>query len=164
MNRIKLADAESIILGDVTPELKKAIRQVLASYKKHYGADMSDVEFIEDSTPRFNNGKKVPKELGIIPGGSWTKHKKIYLAPDLEETRVAYGVNQPYEKFVQHLIAHELAHELYHNHADANLKKQIAQEISDANFSTSYLESVPKSKKDYEAFAEYLARSVVDES
>lgn len=141
----------------VSPDKEAVIRQVLAAYKKKYGIDMSDVKFIEDPTPRFNNGKKVPKELNIIPGGSWTKNKKIYLAPDMQEAMNTYGVKEDKIEFLKRIIAHELGHEVWHNHADDAFKKKIADQIAKKKFTTSYLEATPEDKKDYEAFAEYLA-------
>lgn len=141
----------------VSPEKEAVIRQVLAAYKKKHGIDMSDVKFIEDPTPRFNNGKKVPKELNIVPGGSWTKNKKIYLAPDMQAAMDIYGVKEDKIEFLKRIIAHELGHEVWHNHADDVFKKKIADQIAKKKFTTNYLEATPEDKKDYEAFAEYLA-------
>lgn len=144
-------------MAALSSDKEAIIRQVIAAYKKKHGIDMSDVKFIEDPTPRFNNGKKVPKELNIVPGGSWTKNKKIYLAPDMQAAMNAYGVKEDKIEFLKRIIAHELGHEVWHNHADDVFKKKIADQIAKKKFTTNYLEATPKDKKDYEAFAEYLA-------
>lgn len=144
-------------MAALSPEKEAIIRQVLSAYKKKHGIDMSDVKFIEDPTPRFNNGKKVPKELNIVPGGSWTKNKKIYLAPDMQAAMATYGVKEDKTEFLKRIIAHELGHEVWHNHADDVFKKKIAEQIAKKKFTTNYLKATPEDKKDYEAFAEYLA-------
>lgn len=147
--------------GAVSPDREKLIRKVLAAYKKQYGVDMSDMRFIEDPTPRFNNGKKVSPSLGLLPGGSWTKKKKIYLAPDLTETMKAYGITEDADTFASRIIAHELAHELYNNRASEKLKADVAKSIVANKFNTPYLKSVASDKYDEEAFAEYIANELL---
>lgn len=147
----------------ITPEYAAIINKVLQSYKDKYGLDLNYMKFIEDPTPRFNNGKKVPETLGIVPGGSWTKHKKIYLAPDMEPARKAYGVTEDKNRFIARIIAHELGHEVYNNAPGKDkLREMIASKIAEYNFNTAYLDSVKSDKLKEEAFAEYLANSLVN--
>lgn len=151
-------------LGDVSADKESAIRQVLSAYKKKYGIDMSDIKFIEDPIPRFNNGKKVPKKAGIVPGGSWTKSKRVYLAPDMQPAMDIYGVDEDKTKFLKRIIAHELGHEVWYRHADDGFKRRVKEMISRYKFSTPYLESVPANKKDEEGFAEYMASQILKEA
>ena len=148
---------------NVRPETEKLIREVLQSYKDRHGVDMSDVQFIEDPIMRYNNGKPVSEDLDLPGGGSWTKHKKIYLTPDMSKAMQQYGITGSPAEFTRRIIAHELGHEMYRNHAKVKLKKQIAREILDKKFTTAYLDAVDAKKKDEEGFAEYVADSVVSD-
>lgn len=149
--------------NNVRPETEKLIREVLRSYKDKYDIDMSDVQFIEDPIMRYNNGKPVSEDLNLPGGGSWTRHKKIYLTPDMSRAMKQYNVTATPADFTRRIIAHELGHELYRNHAKAKLKKQIAREILDKKFTTAYLDAVDAEKKAEEGFAEYVADSVVSD-
>lgn len=148
-----------------TPEGSTAelIKQVLEKYKDKYDVDMSDVEFIEDPIPRYTDGTPVGSEFKLPAGGSWTKNKKIYLAPDLKPAMSHFNIQEDEDKFRKRIIAHELGHEFYNNHANKKLKKAILKEILKKKFSTAYLDEVPENKKDEEAFAEYLADSIVED-
>lgn len=148
---------------NVRPDTEKLIREVLQAYKDKYGADMSDVQFIEDPIMRYNNGEPVSKDLDLPGGGSWTKHKKIYLTPDMSRAMKQYNITETPAEFTRRIIAHELGHELYRNHAKAKLKKQIAQEILAKKFTTAYLDAVDAKKKTEEGFAEYVADSIVSD-
>lgn len=156
----KHADYKATALEDSTAEL---IKQVLEKYKDKYDVDMSDVEFIEDPIPRYTDGTPVGPEFKLPAGGSWTKNKKIYLAPDLKPAMSQFDVQEDEDKFRKRIIAHELGHELYNNHANKKLKRAILKEILKKKFSTAYLDKVPEDKKDEEAFAEYLADSIVED-
>ena len=151
-------------MPSITPAYADIISKVLQSYKDKYGLDLNYMKFIEDPTPRFNNGKKVPETLGIVPGGSWTKHKKIYLAPDMQPAMKAYGVTEDKNKFIARIIAHELGHEVYNNSPwKDRLRKMIAAKIAEDNFNTAYLDSVKPDRMEEEAFAEYLANNLVSD-
>lgn len=149
--------------NNVRPETEKLIREVLQAYKDKYGADMSDVQFIEDPIMRYNNGEPVSKDLDLPGGGSWTKHKKIYLTPDMSKAMKQYNITETPAEFTRRIIAHELGHELYRNHAKAKMKKQIAQEIMAKKFTTAYLDAVDAKKKTEEGFAEYVADSIISD-
>lgn len=74
-----------------------------------------------------------------------------------------FNTQEDEDKFRKRIIAHELGHEFYNNHADKKLKKAIFKEILKKKFSTAYLDKVPENKKEEEAFAEYLADSIVED-
>ena len=156
----KHADYKANASEDSTAEL---IRHVLKKYKDKYGVDMADVEFIEDPVPRYTDGTPVGSEFKLPAGGSWTKNKKIYLAPDLKPAMAQFDVQEDEDKFRKRIIAHELGHELYNNYANKKLKKAIFKEILKKKFSTAYLDKVPENKKEEEAFAEYLADSIMED-
>lgn len=156
----KHADYKPNTSEDSTAEL---IKHVLEKYKDKYGVDMSDVEFIEDPIPKYTDGTPVGPEFKLPAGGSWTKNKKIYLAPDLKPAIAQFNVQEDEDKFRKRIIAHELGHEFYNNHANKKLKKAIFKEILKKKFSTAYLDKVPENKKEEEAFAEYLANSIVED-
>lgn len=156
----KHADHKLNTPKDSTAEL---VKYILEKYKDKYNVDMSDVEFIEDPIPRYTDGTPVGSEFKLPAGGSWTKNKKIYLAPDLKPAMAQFNVQEDEDKFRKRIIAHELGHEFYNNHADKKLKKAIFKEILKKKFSTAYLDEVPEDKKEEEAFAEYLADSIVED-
>lgn len=74
-----------------------------------------------------------------------------------------FNIQEDEDKFRKRIIAHELGHEFYNNHANKKLKKAILKEILKKKFSSAYLDEVPENKKDEEAFAEYLANSIVED-
>lgn len=148
--------------SDVDKETKRLIEKVINAYKKQHGVDLSYMQFESSPVAHFNNGKPVPAHLGIPAGGSWTKHKKIYLAPDMSAAMKAYGVKEDPKKFKARIIAHELGHEVFRNKADKAMLASIAAQAQGEGFTTPYLKTVAKDKLAEETFAEYLAQNVIN--
>jgi predicted SprT family Zn-dependent metalloprotease len=119
------------------------------------------MKFEDSPVAYFNNGKKVGDDFNLPFGGSWTKKKKIYLNENMDEPMKAFNIKEDKDTFTSRIIAHELAHELYNNHASDLLKQEIAKNIKDKKFTTPYLKTVNKDKLEEEAFAEYVADSLL---
>ena len=145
----------------VSPEKRAIIKRIINSYKETYNTDLSYMQFEDSPVAYFNNGKKVGDDFNMPFGGSWTKKKKIYLNENMDEPMKAFNIKEDKDTFTSRIIAHELAHELYNNHASDLLKQEIANRIREKKFTTPYLKTVKGDKLDEEAFAEYVADSLL---
>lgn len=145
----------------VSPEKKALIRRIINAYKEKYNTDLSYMKFEDSPVAYFNNGKKVGDDFNLPFGGSWTKKKKIYLNENMDAPMKTFNIKEDKDTFTSRIIAHELAHELYNNHASDLLKQEIAKNIKDKKFTTPYLKTVNKDKLEEEAFAEYVADSLL---
>lgn len=145
----------------VSPEKKALIKRIINAYKEKYDTDLSYMKFEDSPVAYFNNGKKVGDDFNLPFGGSWTKKKKIYLNENMEDPMKAFNIKEDKDTFTSRIIAHELAHELYNNHASDLLKQEIAKHIKDKKFTTPYLKTVKGDKLYEEAFAEYVADSLL---
>lgn len=148
-------------LDKVSPEKKALIRRIINAYKEKYNTDLSYMKFEDSPVAYFNNGKKVGDDFNLPFGGSWTKQKKIYLNENMDEPMKAFNIKEDKDTFTSRIIAHELAHELYNNHASDMLKQEIAKRIREKKFTTPYLKTVKGDKLNEEAFAEYVADSLL---
>lgn len=145
----------------VSPEKKALIKRIINAYREKYNTDLSYMKFEDSPIAYFNNGKKVGDDFNLPFGGSWTKKKKIYLNENMDDPMKAFNIKEDKDTFTSRIIAHELAHELYNNHASDLLKQEIAKRIKDKKFTTPYLKTVKGDKLDEEAFAEYVADSLL---
>jgi len=149
------------VLDKVSPEKRALIKRIIEAYKDKYDTDLSYMKFEDSPVAYFNNGKKVGDDFNLPFGGSWTKKKKIYLNENMDEPMKAFNIKEDKDTFTSRIIAHELAHELYNNHATDAFKSEIADLIKTKKFTTPYLKTVNKDKLEEEAFAEYLADSLL---
>lgn len=149
------------IRDKVSPEKKSLIKRIINAYKEKYNTDLSYMKFEDSPVAYFNNGKKVGDDFNLPFGGSWTKQKKIYLNENMDEPMKAFNIKGDKDTFTSRIIAHELAHELYNNHATDAFKSEIADLIKTKKFTTPYLKTVSKDKLEEEAFAEYVANSLL---
>jgi hypothetical protein len=147
----------------VSPEKRALIKRIINAYREKYDTDLSYMKFEDSPVAYFNNGKKVGDDFNLPFGGSWTKKKKIYLNENMDNPMKAFNIKEDKDTFTSRIIAHELAHELYNNHASDMLKQEIAKHIKDKKFTTPYLKTVKGDKLDEEAFAEYVADSLLHE-
>lgn len=145
----------------VSPEKKALIKRIINAYREKYNTDLSYMKFEDSPVAYFNNGKRVGADFNLPFGGSWTKKKKIYLNENMEDPMKAFNIKEDKDTFTSRIIAHELAHELYNNHASDLLKQEIAKRIKDKKFTTPYLKTVKGDKLNEEAFAEYVADSLL---
>lgn len=145
----------------VSPEKRALIKRIINAYREKYNTDLSYMKFEDSPVAYFNNGKRVGADFNLPFGGSWTKKKKIYLNENMEDPMKAFNIKEDKDTFTSRIIAHELAHELYNNHASDLLKQEIAKRIKDKKFTTPYLKTVKGDKLNEEAFAEYVADSLL---
>ena len=145
----------------VSPEKRAIIKRIINAYREKYNTDLSYMKFEDSPVAYFNNGKKVGDDFNLPFGGSWTKKKKIYLNENMDDPMKAFNIKEDKDTFTSRIIAHELAHELYNNHASDLLKQEIANRIREQKFTTPYLKTVKGDKLDEEAFAEYVADSLL---
>ena len=148
-------------LDKVSPEKRALIKRIINAYKEKYNTDLSYMKFEDSPVAYFNNGKKVGDDFNLPFGGSWTKKKKIYLNENMDAPMKAFNIKEDKDTFTSRIIAHELAHELYNNHASDLLKQEISNRIREKKFTTPYLKTVKGDKLDEEAFAEYVADSLL---
>ena len=156
-----IIDTNRTTRDKVSPEKKALIKRIINAYKEKYNTDLSYMKFEDSPVAYFNNGKKVGDDFNLPFGGSWTKKKKIYLNENMDEPMKAFNIKEDKDTFTSRIIAHELAHELYNNHASDLLKQDIANRIREKKFTTPYLKTVKGDKLDEEAFAEYVADSLL---
>lgn len=149
------------IRDKVSPEKRALIKRIINAYREKYNTDLSYMKFEDSPVAYFNNGKKVGDDFNLPFGGSWTKKKKIYLNENMDDPMKAFNIKEDKDTFTSRIIAHELAHELYNNHASDLLKQEIAKRIKAKKFTTPYLKTVKGDKLDEEAFAEYVADSLL---
>lgn len=156
-----IIDTNRVTRDKVSPEKRAIIKRVIDAYREKYNTDLSYMKFEDSPVAYFNNGKKVGDDFNLPFGGSWTKKKKIYLNENMDDPMKAFNIKEDKDTFTSRIIAHELAHELYNNHASDLLKQEIAKNIKDKKFTTPYLKTVNKDKLEEEAFAEYVADSLL---
>lgn len=131
--------------------------EVVEKYKNLFGLDLSYMKILFSEKPRNKDGKITMEFSSDEFGGSWTKNKIIYVNPYPEKVVEHWKLDMSPMKFLEWIIAHELAHEIWWNIATKELKDYILNLAKMSNFSTKYLDTVPKSKLDEETFAEFMA-------
>ena len=156
-----IIDTNRATQDKVSSEKRAIIKRVIDAYREKYNTDLSYMKFEDSPVAYFNNGKKVGDDFNLPFGGSWTKKKKIYLNENMDEPMKAFNIKEDKDTFTSRIIAHELAHEMYNNHATDAFKSEIADLIKTKKFTTPYLRTVNKDKLEEEAFAEYVADSLL---
>ena len=130
--------------------------KVVARYAS-IGVDLSYMDCRLSTMPRYNDGSvsfEIPPEEF---GGSWTKNRIVYINRYPERVVEHWGLDMTVPEFVEWIIAHELGHEVWKNVASEEMKRFIVNRAARSGFTTAYLETVPKHKRNEETFCEYMA-------
>ena len=147
-------------------KFEKNFRNIVDRYKKLYDIDLSDVNYIEDPLPKYNNGEYTDQFTPEESGGSWLRSngkRFISINPNPQDVIKHWNLDVTPTQFVNHILAHELAHDVAHTPEYKEFAKRMIEEAKKQNFTTPYLDDVAKNRKhklNSETFAEYMAHLI----
>lgn len=142
--------------------IEQIFNDVVFRYKELFGFDLSHMKMVPSEQPRYEDGSICKEFSPEETGGSWAKNGIVYINPNPDKVIEHWKLDMSVDDFLTWIIAHELGHEIWKKTASQTMKDEVLRFAKEHKFSTKYLETVSKKKKDEETFCEFLASLLSD--